>query len=96
MADETKDQRYRLRHPERVKAARNRHYVANRDAILAKRRAKYQRDRDEILARLKLDRVTCPHCNKTLTRVYFGRHVCKRVDATPILWSPHEPNVAVS
>ena len=82
MADDTKDKRYRLRHPARVKAASDRHYIANRDSILAKRRAKYQRDRDEILARLKLDRVTCPHCKHTLTRPYFAKHVCKGLDAT--------------
>ena len=71
---QAKDQRYREKHPDRVKASRDAFYQANRDEVLRQRRQKYAEAK---LAR----RVECPlcsgitfHCQKYLITHIQTRH----------------------
>jgi hypothetical protein len=73
-----KDQRYRLKNPEKVKQSNYNYHVANRDVINVKKKMLYQQTRVARLEKEKKDVRACPVCEINFRRLYLKKHLLHR------------------
>lgn len=79
-----KDQRYRLKHPDRKKQSNYNYHNANRDSINMKKKLLYQKTRVARLEKEKLDKRECPICvGISFRRLYLKKHLLTRHKLDP-------------
>lgn len=78
MVNMDKYERYRERHPERVKESDRKYIQKNRESRNTKKREEYMRDRDKILERSRTDLKQCPICTINYRRLYLPHHMMNR------------------
>ena len=80
----TRDQRYRMRHPERVKRHQKECYERYRERNIERKRQYYMANKERILQEYKDDKKLCPICQIAYKRLYLPKHMTIRHKLTEL------------